>query len=76
MTSNEKDVVMTYCKKCVMPNTRPGSIFDEKGICQACRNYEGQGIIDWGARSQTRLESDGGLYYLHGLQTETVLGHS
>ncbi|MDY7080713.1 MAG: N-acetyl sugar amidotransferase [Chloroflexota bacterium] len=41
---------MKYCKKCVMPDTRPGSLFDEEGVCQACRNYEKQGNIDWGAR--------------------------
>ena len=31
---------MKYCKKCAMPDTRPGSIFDAEGVCQACRNYE------------------------------------
>ena len=41
---------MKYCKKCVMPDTRPGSIFDEEGVCQACRNWERQGEVDWGAR--------------------------
>jgi len=41
---------MKYCKKCVMPDTRPGSIFDKEGVCQACRNYERQGKTDWGTR--------------------------
>ena len=41
---------MKYCKKCVMPDTRPGSLFDEEGVCQACRNYEKQASVDWGAR--------------------------
>ncbi len=26
-----------YCKKCVMPNTRPGIKFDEEGVCYPCR---------------------------------------
>ena len=43
---------MKYCKKCVMPDTRPGSIFDEEGVCQACRNYDRQQKTDWGARSE------------------------
>lgn len=29
-----------FCKKCVMPNTRPGIKFDENGVCEACNNYE------------------------------------
>jgi len=33
-----------------MPDTRPGSIFDEKGVCQACRNYERRQTIDWNKR--------------------------
>jgi len=35
-----------------MPDTRPGSIFDEEGICQACRNYENRKNVDWNERYQ------------------------
>lgn len=41
---------MKYCKKCAMPDTRPGITFDEAGVCCACRNYENRKNIDWGAR--------------------------
>ena len=41
---------MRYCKKCLMPDTRPGSIFDEEGVCQACRNYEKRKTINWEER--------------------------
>ena len=41
---------MRYCKKCVMPNTRPGIIFDSEGVCSACRSYENRKNIDWDAR--------------------------
>lgn len=33
-----------------MPDTRPGSIFDKEGVCQACRNYERRATIDWDKR--------------------------
>ena len=38
---------MRYCKRCVMPNTRPGIRFDENGVCSACINYEKRKDIDW-----------------------------
>jgi N-acetyl sugar amidotransferase len=41
---------MKYCEKCVMPDTRPGSIFGEEGICQACRNYARGAEVDWKER--------------------------
>lgn len=41
---------MRYCKKCVMPDTRPGIVFDEEGICQACRAEEQKDMVGWDAR--------------------------
>lgn len=41
---------MQYCKRCVMPSTRPGIRFDESGICSACQSYENRKNIDWGGR--------------------------
>lgn len=41
---------MRYCKRCLMPDTRPGSIFDNKGICRACRNYEKRKTVNWEKR--------------------------
>lgn len=41
---------MRYCKKCVMPDTRPGIHFNENGVCQACVNYEKRKQIDWDKR--------------------------
>lgn len=31
---------MKYCKKCVMPSTRPGITFNEDGLCSACQAFE------------------------------------
>ena len=39
-----------YCKKCVMPNTRPGITFDENGVCSACLNNERKQNVDWNKR--------------------------
>jgi len=39
-----------YCKRCVMPNTRPGISFNEEGVCEACLNYEKKKNTDWDAR--------------------------
>ncbi len=41
---------MFYCKKCVMPNTRPGISFNEEGVCSACQAYERRKKIDWDLR--------------------------
>ena len=41
---------MKYCKKCVMPDTRPGIKFNEEGICSACQSYENRASIDWDTR--------------------------
>ena len=47
---------MKYCKTCVMPDTRPGIVFDEEGVCSPCRNYENRANVDWDARWQELLE--------------------
>lgn len=45
-----------YCKKCVMPSTRPGITFNEEGICSACQSYEHRKTVDWDARWRELLE--------------------
>jgi len=47
---------MFYCKKCVMPSTRPRITFDEKGVCNACRHWENKKDIDWNARKKILQE--------------------
>ena len=42
--------MIKHCKKCFMPNTRPGSIFNKHGVCQACINFEKRNSIDWDLR--------------------------
>ena len=47
---------MKYCKKCLMPNTRPGIKFNENGICFPCINYEKIKATNWESRKK-ELES-------------------
>lgn len=41
---------MEYCKKCLMPNTRPGLEFDNNGVCEACNNFAKQKNVNWDTR--------------------------
>ncbi|HEC1890297.1 TPA: N-acetyl sugar amidotransferase [Campylobacter jejuni] len=48
---------MKFCKKCVMPDTKPDLHFDEEGICDACRSQESKNYeIDWKVREKEFLE--------------------
>lgn len=42
--------MLTYCKKCVMPSTKPDLHLDEQGICNACRSFEARKEVDWDSR--------------------------
>jgi N-acetyl sugar amidotransferase len=41
---------LTYCKKCLMPNTRPRIQYDEQGVCNACNWAVEKKSLDWDAR--------------------------
>ena len=43
---------MKYCKKCVQPDTRPGAIFCDDGICFVCKYSESKNKIDWKERKK------------------------
>ncbi len=43
---------MQYCKRCVMPDTKPDLALDEEGVCNACRSYEKRVEVDWDARKR------------------------
>ena len=44
--------MLTYCRRCVMPSTKPDLVLDAEGVCNACRAYEARATIDWDARRQ------------------------
>ncbi|RSY40715.1 N-acetyl sugar amidotransferase [Sphingomonas koreensis] len=43
--------MLTYCKRCVMPDTKPALHLDAEGICNACRSYEARQEVDWSQRA-------------------------
>ena len=49
--------MLTFCKRCVMPHTKPDLKIDDQGICSACRSFEQRRDVDWVARRSTFLES-------------------
>jgi N-acetyl sugar amidotransferase len=44
-----------YCKRCVMPETKPDLFIDEEVICNACRSFEQRKEVDWSARKEELL---------------------
>lgn len=47
--------MLTYCRSCVMPDTKPDLHLDASGECNACRSYKNRVQIDWDARRQELL---------------------
>ena len=43
---------MEYCKKCVMPDTKPGVFLNDEGLCNACRTQKSKRTIDWEQRQE------------------------
>lgn len=41
-----------YCTRCVMPNTRPDTFFNDEGVCDACESSDLKEKIDWVAREK------------------------
>jgi len=41
---------MKYCKKCLQPDTRPNTKFDQKGVCPACNYFDSLAFVDWDER--------------------------
>ena len=45
-----------YCRRCVMPETKPDLHIDESGGCSACRSYENREVVDWDERKLELIE--------------------
>lgn len=42
--------MLSYCKKCVMPSTKPDLRLDDTGVCNACQSFEARKEVNWSAR--------------------------
>ncbi|MCC6221280.1 MAG: N-acetyl sugar amidotransferase [Deltaproteobacteria bacterium] len=43
---------MKYCKRCILPNTRPGLIIETDGVCNACKGHDEKLSFDWDTRAR------------------------
>lgn len=43
---------MRYCRKCVIPDSRPNIRLDPDGVCNACRSHATKRDIDWAQRER------------------------
>ena len=41
---------MKFCKNCVMPDTRPGIMFNDEGVCFPCVNALEKQSVNWNSR--------------------------
>ena len=48
--------MISFCKKCIMPSSRPRISFDKTGVCNACNNSEKKKLINWDERKKKFLE--------------------
>jgi len=57
---------MKRCKNCLMPDTKPGLILDDEGVCQACRHYEIRQTIDYNKRFEELKKLSGRFKTING----------
>lgn len=44
--------MIRYCRRCVMPETKPDLHIDAEGVCNACRSFENRKQVDWQQRRE------------------------
>ena len=54
MTAGQKYI--RYCRKCLLPETKPDLFIDSEGVCSACRYHEKKKKIDWNKRKEELKE--------------------
>ena len=38
-------LLMIYCKKCLLPSTKPDLMFNDNGVCSACEAHDNKVLI-------------------------------
>jgi N-acetyl sugar amidotransferase len=49
-------VGVRWCRRCVLPDSRPNLVLDGDGVCNACRSHATKRDIDWAARAAQLVE--------------------
>ena len=47
---------MNYCKRCIMPDTRPDQYLNDQGVCNACQSFDYQKTINWKQRENDLIK--------------------
>lgn len=45
-------LAVTWCSRCVLPDTRPNLVIGPDGVCNACHAHASKPTIDWAARAE------------------------
>lgn len=53
--STSRGRTIRYCRRCIMPDSRPRVVFDADGVCNACHNADEKARIDWAGRREEFL---------------------
>jgi len=61
-----------YCRKCLMPSTRPRITFDEYGVCNGCNWVKQKKTFDWSTR-WSELESLCDKYRGNGVDWDMII---
>lgn len=56
LDAEEGLTMLHYCRRCVMPDTKPDLLLDDEGICNACRSYERRTEVDWDVRRHELMQ--------------------
>ena len=47
---------MKWCRKCVLPDTRPHLTIGDDDICNACKNHNQKQLVNWDERYSSLLK--------------------